>query len=149
MLKGSRSKKAPMNATSTFSLRFAPASASKNETLDRLLNRATLQRIGSAASLISQAIGFFVVGMLIIVNRNQSELNVLSAGSPVAIAGGIGAILVGTVFLIAACFYCRFCTRSFAAFSAGRQTSTAASFSVQSHNPGNRSLRLSWRLLPG
>jgi ABC-type multidrug transport system permease subunit len=138
-----------MNATSTFSLRFAPVSESKNETLDRLLNRLTLQRIASAASLISQAIGFFVVGMLIIVNRHQSDLNGLSSDSSVAIAGGIGAILVGTVFLIAACFYFRFCARNSAAFSASRQTCAAASFFVQSHNPGNRSVRLSWRLLPG
>jgi ABC-type multidrug transport system permease subunit len=138
-----------MNATSTFSLQFAPASESKNETLDRLLNRLTLQRFASAASLISQAIGFFVVGMLILANRNQSELNGLSPGSSVAIAGGIGAILVGTVFLIAACFYCRFYARGSAAVSASRQICATASSSFQSRNPGNRSLRLSWRLLPG
>jgi ABC-type multidrug transport system permease subunit len=138
-----------MNATSTFRIRSAPVSDSKNETLDRLLNRLTLQRIGSAASLISQAIGFFVLGMLIIVNRHQSELNGFSGGSSVAIAGGIGAILVGTVFFIAACFFCRFYARSSAVVSTSRQPGAAASFSVQSHNPGNRSLRLSWRLLPG
>jgi hypothetical protein len=149
MLKGGDQKIATMNATSSFSLRLAPVSESKNETLDRLLNRLTLQKIGSAASLISQAIGFFVLGMLIIVNRQQSDLNGFSGGSLVAIAGGIGAILVSTVFFIAACLYCRFCARSSAVFSASRQTSAAASFSSQSHNPGNRSLRLSWRLLPG
>jgi ABC-type multidrug transport system permease subunit len=138
-----------MNATSSLSLQFAPVLESKNETLDRLLNRLTLQKIGSAASLISQAIGFFVLGMLIILNRHQSGLNGFSGGSSVAIAGGIGAILVGTVFFIAACFYCRFCARGSAVFSASRQTCAGASFSVRSHNPGNRSLRLSWRLLPG
>jgi hypothetical protein len=87
--------------------------------------------------------------MLIIVNRHQSELNGFSGGSSVAIAGGIGAILVGTVFFIAACFFCRFYARSSAVVSTSRQPGAAASFSVQSHNPGNRSLRLSWRLLPG
>jgi ABC-type multidrug transport system permease subunit len=117
--------------------------------LDRLFNRPTLQRIARATSLINLAIGFFVVGMLIIVNRHQSDLNGLSSDGSVAIAGGIGAILVSTVFLVAACFYCRFCARNSAAFSASRQTCAATSFSVQSDNPGNRSLRLSWRLLPG
>jgi hypothetical protein len=107
-----------MNATSSFSLRFAPASQSKIEMLDRLFNRLALQRIASATSLISLAIGFFVVGMLIILNRHQSDLNGFSGGSSVAMAGGIGAILVSTVFLVAACYYCRFCTRSSAVFSA-------------------------------
>jgi hypothetical protein len=47
-----------MNATSIFGLGFAPVSESKIETLDRLLNRPTLQRIASATSLISHAVGF-------------------------------------------------------------------------------------------
>jgi hypothetical protein len=138
-----------MNATSIFNLRFVPVTKSKIETPDRLLSRLTLQRIAGATSLISQAVGFFAVGMLMIVNRHQSDLDGLSGGSSVAMAGGIGAILVGTVFLLAACFYCRFCVRSSAAFSPSRQTCPATSLSVQSNNPGNRSLRLSWRLLPG
>jgi hypothetical protein len=142
-------QKAPMNETSTSSLAFAPVSERKIGTLDGLLKRQTLQRIAGATSLISQAIGFFVVGMLIIVNPFESDPNGLSDGSSVAMAGGIGAILVGTVFLVAACFYCRFCARSSAAFSASRQTCTATSFSAQSDNPGNRNLRLNWRLLPG
>src|ERR1700758_2660496 len=143
-----------MNATSTFSLGFAPLSEPKSKTLGRLLNRQTVQRIASATSLISQAVGFSVVGLLIIVNRHQSDINGLSGGSSVAMAGGIGAILVGTVFLVAACFYCRFCAKCSAAFSADRQTCAATSYSVhsysvQSDNLGSRTLRLSWRLLPG
>ena len=141
-------KKDRMNAASTFSLGFAPLSEPKSKTLGRLLNRQTVQRIASAASLISQAVGFSVVGMLIIVNRHQSDLNGLSGGSSVAMAGGIGAILVGTAFLVAACFYCRFCAKRSAAFSTSRQTCAATSYSVQSDSLGSRTLRLSWRLLP-
>lgn len=138
-----------MNAASTFSLRFAPLPERKSKTLGRLVNRQTVQRIASTVSLISQAVGFFGVGMLIIVNRHQSDLNGLSSGSSVAMAGGIGAILVGTVFLVAACYYCRSGTKRSAASSASRQTCATTSFFVQGDNPGNRSLRLSLRLLPG
>jgi hypothetical protein len=87
--------------------------------------------------------------MLIIVNRHQSDLNGLSGGSSVAMVGGIGAILVGTIFLVAACLYCRFCARRSAAFSASHQACAATSFAVQSDSPGSRSIRLSWHLLPG
>jgi hypothetical protein len=135
-----------MNAASTFSLVFAPLSEPKIERPGRLLNRQTLQRIASATSLISQAVGFSVVGMLMIVNRNQSDPDVLSGGSSVAMAGGIGAILVGTVFLVAACLYWKSCAGRSAAFC--RQTSAATSFPVQSDSPGSRTLGLSWRLLP-
>jgi len=132
-----------MNATSTFSLGFAPLSQPKSKTLGRLLNRQTVQRIASATSLITQAVGFSVVGMLIIVNRHQSDFNSLSGGSSVAMAGGIGAVLVGAAFLVAACFYCRFCvSKCSAAFSASRQPGAATSYSVQSDSPGNRTLRL-------
>ena len=139
-----------MNATSTFSLGFAPLSQPKSKTLGRLLNRQTVQRIASATSLITQAVGFSVVGMLIIVNRHQSDFNGLSGGSSVAMAGGIGAVLVGAAFLVAACFYCRFCVSKYsAAFSASRQSGAATSYSVQSDSPGSLTLRLSWRQLPG
>jgi hypothetical protein len=138
-----------MNAASTVSLGFTPLAEPKSETLGRLLNRRTVQRIVSATSLISQAVGFSVVGMLIIVNRHQSDLNGLSGGSSVAMAGGVGAILVGAAFLVAACFYCRFCVKRSPAFAASRKTCAATSFSVQSNSPGSRILRLSLHLLPG
>jgi hypothetical protein len=141
-------QQAPMNAASTFSLGSAPLSEPKIETLGRLLNRKAVQRIVSATTLISQAVGFSVVGMLIIVNRHLSDLNGLSGSSFVAMAGGIGAILVGTAFLVAACLYCRFCARRSVAFSARRQTCAATSCPVQSDSPGSRTLRLSWHLLP-
>ena|ERR1700751_3965203 len=138
-----------MNATSTSSLAFALVSERKSETLGGLLKRQTLQRIASATSLISQAIGFSAVGMLIIANRHKSDLNGLSGGSSIALVGGIIAVLVGAVFLFAACLFCRFCARRSAAFSASRQACASASFSVQEDSPGSRSLRLSWHLLPG
>jgi hypothetical protein len=149
MRRGRRRKKPLMNATSAFSLGFAPLSESKSKTLGRLLNRQTVQRIASATSLITQAVGFSVVGMLIIMNRHQSDLNGLSGGSSVAMAGGIGAILVGAAFLVAACFYCRFCAKRSAVFSTSRQNGAATSYPVQSNSLGSRTLRLSWRLLPG
>jgi hypothetical protein len=138
-----------MNAASNLSLEFAPLSESKIKTLGRLLNRQTVQRIASATSLISQGAGFSVVGMLIIMNRHQSDLNGLSGGSSVAMAGGVGAILVGTVFLVAACSYCRFCAKRPAAFTTSRQICAATSYPVQNDGLGSRAPRLSWRLLPG
>ena len=62
-------------------------------------------------SLLSEAIGFAILGILIIVNRHQADLNGLSGGSSVAIVGGISAILVGTIFLIAACVHWSFCAK--------------------------------------
>ena len=49
-------------------------------------------------SLLGEAIGFSILGILIIMNRHQANLNRFAGG----IIGGISAILVGTVFLAAA-----------------------------------------------
>ena len=111
-----------MDTTANFSLRFARASDSKAETTDRLLSRQTLQRISTGMSLVSLALGFWVFAMLIIINRHQAELNGLSGGSSVAMVGGIGAFLVGTVFLVAACLHWRFCARHPAALPVRRQS---------------------------
>ena len=111
-----------MDATANFSLRFARASDSKAETTDRLLSRQTLQRISTGMSLVSLALGFWVFAMLIIINRHQAELNGLSGGSSVAMVGGIGAFLVGTVFLVAAGLHWRFCARHPAALPVRRQS---------------------------
>ena len=62
-------------------------------------------------SLVSEAIGFSVLGILIIANRHQADLNGLPGGSSIAMVGGISAVLVGTVFLFAACLHWRFCAR--------------------------------------
>jgi len=51
-------------------------------------------------------------------NRHQADLNGLAGGSAVAMIGGISAILVGTVFLVATYLHWRFCARPSADFSA-------------------------------
>jgi hypothetical protein len=71
-------------------------------------------------SLISVALGFWVFATLIIINRHQAELNGLSGGSSIAMVGGIGAFLVGAVFLIAAGLHWRFCARHPAALPVRR-----------------------------
>ena len=111
-----------MDATANFSLRFARASESKVETTDWLLRRRTLQSIATRMSLIGEAIGFSVLGILIILNRHQADVNGFSGGSWVAMVGGIGAILVGTAFLVAACLHWRFCARRSAELPVRRQS---------------------------
>ena len=101
-----------------YSLRSAQASDSKVKTPDQLLSRQTLQRIATRMVLVSEAIGFSIVGILIIMNRHQADLNGLAGGSAVAMIGGISAILVGTVFLVATYLHWRFCARPSADFSA-------------------------------
>ena len=100
-----------MDAKANFSLRFARVSESKVETLDSFLSRQVLQRIATRLGLVSQAIGFSILGILIIMNRCQADLNSLAGGSTVAMIGGISAILVGTVFLVATYLHWRFCAR--------------------------------------
>jgi hypothetical protein len=95
-----------MDATYNFSLGFSQRIQSKAETPDRLLKRQTLQKISTGMSLISLSVGFSIIGMLIIVHRHQADLDGLY-GSSVVTVGGIGAILVGTAFLVAACHHWR------------------------------------------
>ena len=45
-------------------------------------------------SLLGEAIGFSILGILILMNRHQAELNGLSGGSSFAMVGGIAAFLV-------------------------------------------------------
>jgi hypothetical protein len=98
-----------MDATANFSPRFARVSESKVETPNWLLNPQVLQRIATRLSLISKAIGFSILGILITMNRHQADLNGLAGGSAVAMIGGISAILVGTAFLVATYLHWRFC----------------------------------------
>jgi hypothetical protein len=88
---------------------------------DRLLTRQTSQKIAIALSLISQALGFSSFGIFTIANRHQADLNNLGGGSFLAMVGGIGAILVGVAFLVAACLYWRFCARRSAALAVSRK----------------------------
>jgi hypothetical protein len=121
-----------MDATANFSLRFARASDAKVETTDWSLSRQVLQRIATRMSLVSEAIGLSVLGILIIVNRHQADLNDFAGGSSVAMVGGISAIFVGTVFLVAACLHWRFCARRAAALPVRRQS---ARFTFARPNP--------------
>ena len=105
-----------------YSLRSAQASDSKVKTPDQLLSRQTLQRIATRMVLVSEAIGFSIVGILIIMNRHQADLNGLGGGSAVTMIGGMSAILVSTVFLIATFLHWRFCARHPAALPVRRQS---------------------------
>jgi len=81
-----------MDATSNFDLRFAEASESKAGMPERLLKRQALKRTVTGLSLISQALGFSIFGMLSIANRHQADLGDFAGGSFVATAAGAGAI---------------------------------------------------------
>jgi hypothetical protein len=70
-----------------------------------------LQRIATRLSLVGEAIGFSILGMMIMLNRNQADLNGLGGGSAVAMIGGISAVLVSSVFLVAAYVHWIYCTR--------------------------------------
>ena len=87
-----------MNAISDFSLSFAQRLGSK-------------ARIATGLSLISQAVGFSIIGILILATRHQAELNDSANGSFFATAGAISALFVGIAFLIAALLYWWFCAR--------------------------------------
>jgi hypothetical protein len=102
-------KKRTMDATYNFSLGFAQEGKSKTETPNPLFNRQTLQMISTGVSLVSLSLGFSIFGILIIVNQHQADLNDLSGGGSCATVGGIGAILVGTAFLVAAWLHWRCC----------------------------------------
>ena len=58
----------------------------------------------------------------VLMNRHQAELNGLSGGSSFAMIGSVGAFLVGTVFLGAACFHWRFCASHPATLPVRRQS---------------------------
>jgi hypothetical protein len=122
-----------MDAIANFSLRFTRASESKVETTDWVLSRQMLQRTATRSSLVGEAIGFLVLGILIIINRHQADLNGLAGGSAVAMVGGIGALLVGAAFFIAACVHCRFCARHPVPLPVRRQ-STRFDFGWPSHD---------------
>jgi hypothetical protein len=99
-------------------LRFAEGSDAKVEKPQR----QALQSIAIGISLVSLAVGFSVRGILIILNRHQAGLNGLGGGSAVAMIGGISALLVSAVFLVAACLHWRFRANHPAALPVRRQS---------------------------
>jgi hypothetical protein len=107
-----------MDTTTSFILRFARPSESKVGGTHWWLNRQILQRIATQMSLVSQAIGFSILGILMIVNRHQADLTGLAG----AMIGGISAILVATVLFVAACLHWRFCARHRTALPVRRQS---------------------------
>jgi hypothetical protein len=111
-----------MKAITDFSLSFAQGLGSRVRRPERLLKRAALERIATGLSLMSQAVGFSSIGLLILVTRHQAELNDSANGRFVATAGGICALFVGTAFLIAAFLYWNFCARRSAALELRRKT---------------------------
>jgi len=74
-------------------------------------SRQTLPGIATRFSLVSEAIGFSILGILTLMNRHQADLNGLSSGSSVAMVGIISALLAAAIFLVPACAYWRFCAR--------------------------------------
>jgi hypothetical protein len=111
-----------MDATYDFSLGFAQGLGSKARSPERLLKRATLKRIATGLSLISQAVGFLIIGILILATRHQAELNDSADGGFLAIVGGTSALFVGTAFLVAAILYYRSCARRSAGLAFSRRT---------------------------
>jgi hypothetical protein len=114
-------KNRTMDALYNLSPGFARWTDAKAEMPAQSIDRLTIQKISTGLSLMSLALGFSIFGILIIVNRHQADLHGLSGESSLAIAGGIGAILVGTVFLVAACCHWRFYARRSVTLSVRRQ----------------------------
>ena len=98
-----------MNTTTNLSIWFGQASELKVDTPDR---SQPLQRMATRISLISGALGFTILGTLIIMNRLQADLDCLSGGSAIAIPAG-------TAFLLGACLHWKFRARLPAALPAG------------------------------
>jgi hypothetical protein len=111
-----------MKAITDFSFSFARGLGSKAGRPEPLLKRAALERIATGLSLISQAVGFSIIGLLILATRHQAELNDSANGGFLATVGGISALFVGIAFLIAALLYWRFCAKRSAGLAFRRKT---------------------------
>ena len=100
-----------MDATANLSLRFAPSIR-----IEGRKHRLGTQPASASEGRDSNEPGQRSYGPLglwdtDIVNRHQGDLNGLAGGSSVAMIGGISAVLVASVFLVAACLHWRFCVR--------------------------------------
>lgn len=124
-----------MDAITNFSLKFAKRSESKAGTPDWALTGHITRRIATRISLLCLAIGFSILGTLIILNRCQADLNDLPGGKCFAVVGGVSAILVGKVFLIAAFLHWRFRAKRSDALSFSREIGGLTS---QDPSPKNR-----------
>lgn len=97
-----------MDAACNFSLGFTQETELKGDTRDRLRKGRTLQKIFTGLSLIVLCLGFSIFGVLMILNRHHADLDGFSGESSIATVGGVGAILLGLAFLVAACLHRKF-----------------------------------------
>jgi hypothetical protein len=111
-----------VDVTANFNPRFDRTSDSEVDAAGWVLSRRMLQRLATRMSLLGQAIGFSIVGILIIMNRHEAGLNGLAGGSAVPIIGGISALLVAASFLVATYLHWRFCARHSAELRVRRQS---------------------------
>jgi hypothetical protein len=95
-------KKQPMDVPFKSRLGFAQGAQPKTEMFERLLRRQTFRRVWTTISLVNLSLGFSVFGILIVVNRHRADLNGPSDDSFVAAVGGIGGLVIGIGFLVAA-----------------------------------------------
>jgi hypothetical protein len=77
----------------------APGSAQK-ERFEEMNTQRWLRKIAIATSLVGLAIGFLLLGLLILIPSNQNN-------EDTPIASGVVGILLGTAFLLLACSYWR------------------------------------------
>ncbi len=100
-----------MGATHVFNFGSTQRMEPNRNLSECLLKRQSQQRLWTQMSLISLSLGFLVLGTLIILHPPLADLQNLSSDSPFATVGGLGALLVGLAFTIAACHHWRARTR--------------------------------------
>jgi hypothetical protein len=65
-----------------------------------------LRHISAGISLALLALGFFLLGLLSLINRPQGGLTIASAlENNFCVVGSVVSILAGVVFLVATCIY--------------------------------------------
>jgi hypothetical protein len=78
-----------------------PTIRGSKERLEEMNTQRWLRRITIATSLVGLALGFLLLGLLILIPSNQSN-------DVAPIASGVVGILLGTAFLMLACSYWRY-----------------------------------------